>query len=170
MHAKVTKMNLATLLLGSNIEPRDIYISNAVELIRAEIGKVINISEVYQTQAWGIESQNAFLNQVILVETELNHLEVLNKTSNIEARSGRRRVEKFGPRTLDIDILFFNELVYQSETLQIPHPGIPNRRFTLVPLVELLPNYIHPVLLKTNLDLLKECPDNLTVSVWKTIE
>jgi 2-amino-4-hydroxy-6-hydroxymethyldihydropteridine diphosphokinase len=124
----------------------------------------LQVSSIYETAAWGMENQEAFLNQVLEIETNLNPDELLQSILQIEEGLGRKRELKYGPRTIDIDILFFNDQVIDQEGLKIPHPQLQNRRFVLVPLNEIASNKIHPIFKKTISQLLAECPDPLTVN------
>ncbi|MEP7258988.1 MAG: 2-amino-4-hydroxy-6-hydroxymethyldihydropteridine diphosphokinase, partial [Flavitalea sp.] len=126
-------------------------------------GKVIDYSSIYETQAWGKTDQGDFLNQAIMIETSLSAQALLKETLAIETFMGRSRTDKYAPRTIDIDILFFNHQVIDEPGLIIPHPEIQNRRFVLEPMKEIAPALIHPKLYKTILELLAECPDSLHV-------
>lgn len=120
-------------------------------------------SSVYETAAWGYTDQPAFYNQVIVLQTTLSATELLSCILDIEKKCGRIRKEKMGPRTVDIDILLFNNEIIHEETLTVPHPALAQRRFALVPLNEVAPDYIHPVLKKTISAMLKDCHDELFV-------
>ena len=152
------------LLLGCNLGDKNANLKQAKTLIQARIGQIEGLSSVYETAAWGKTDQPTFLNQVIEVSTSLSAGSLLSATQQIEKDIGRVRIEKWGERIIDIDLLYYNDNIYSSEHLSIPHPGIPARRFTLVPLVELAPDFIHPVLEKTNRTLLAECQDTLPVN------
>ena len=156
-------MNNVFLLTGGNMGDRLQILEKALEEITIQIGAVIKKSSIYETAPWGIADQPAFLNQVLLAQTTLSPQEILKTILSIESNMGRKRNEKFGPRIIDIDLLFYNDLILQSPDLVIPHPEITNRRFVLVPLVELNKNYKHPVLKKSVFQLLNECPDHLPV-------
>lgn len=158
------------LLLGSNIGRRLKNLERAKELIVSNGITIRKESQVYETAAWGNEDQEAFLNQVIEVETKKSPQRLLQITQMIENEMGRVRYEKWGKRLIDIDILYFNELVFQENDLSLPHPGIADRRFTLVPLVEIAPELLHPELSKTQTQLLDECPDSLEVRVFEPQE
>ena len=147
------------LLLGANLNDRAQTLRRATGLIAERIGKVIQQSELYETAPWGITDQPAFLNQVLAIETTLEPEAVLVHTQGIEQELGRIRREKWGARVIDIDILYYNDRVIQSETLTIPHPYLHKRRFTLVPLAEIAPGFVHPLLQKTTTELLAECED-----------
>ena len=156
-------MNTAYLLLGSNQGNREQYLLNAKAQLEKNGCYMTAISSRYQTAAWGMENQPNFLNQVIAIKTRLEPEELLQLILHIEKLYGRERTIKWGPRTLDIDILFFGDTIIQTPLLTIPHPGIAERRFTLLPLCELAPTFIHPILHKTMQQLLDECPDILPV-------
>jgi 2-amino-4-hydroxy-6-hydroxymethyldihydropteridine diphosphokinase len=126
-------------------------------------GRVTYISSLYETAAWGNTNQPAFYNQAICVETTLEPENLLARLLTIEIEMGRVREEKYGPRTIDLDILMVNDIVLDSPTLTIPHPQLHNRRFALLPLIEIAPTLLHPVLDKTMHELLLNCPDTLDV-------
>ena len=156
-------MNQAYLSLGSNEGDRALWMQKAMTLIAAKCGKVTTRSSVYETAAWGITTQPDFLNLVLTLETKLSPETLLGKILGIEQMLGRHRTIKWGPRTIDIDILFFNSDVINTSELIIPHPFLHERRFILTPLAEIAPLYVHPLLQKTILELLAECPDKLEV-------
>lgn len=161
-------MNKAYLLLGGNTGNRLQYLETAAQRLEMDCGRMIKRSSIYETAAWGKEDQPAFLNQVICLETGCTAPELLEKALKIEAGMGRIRQEKYAPRTIDIDILFFNNDTIALPGLTIPHPHIQNRRFVLQPMVELSPNKVHPVLKKTMKDLLEICPDKLEVKQYNS--
>ena len=151
------------LLLGSNLADKRVNIQRAYDLINFKIGNIILKSSLYETEPWGIKDQNTYLNQVVKVESQCSPKSLLKKCNNIESIIGRRRSEKWGERIIDIDILYYNDLVISDNDLSIPHPEIKNRRFTLELLVELAPELIHPILQKNQQQLLMECTDPLWV-------
>lgn len=157
-------MNEVYLLTGGNIGDTMGYLSKAKEAIKHSCGKILQESSVYETAAWGLENQEAFLNQVLKIETSLGAEQLLTSVLQIEESLGRKRELKYGPRTIDIDILFFNDEVIDRQGLKIPHPQMQNRRFVLVPLNEIASTKIHPLFHKTVSQLLTECPDPLTVN------
>jgi 2-amino-4-hydroxy-6-hydroxymethyldihydropteridine diphosphokinase len=152
------------LAIGSNLGKREDNLKKAHALIAEHCGRIEAVSSIFQTAAWGKTDQPDFLNQVIEVKSTLNPLEILSVIMEIEKRLGRLRIEKWGARTIDIDILYMGATVLQSDRLTIPHPSIPTRRFVLEPLCELAPDFWHPVLLKQNATLLLECEDALVVT------
>jgi 2-amino-4-hydroxy-6-hydroxymethyldihydropteridine diphosphokinase len=161
-------MNLAYLLIGGNLGDREGHLLQAKQQIIATCGKIIKSSSIYETAAWGLIEQPNFLNQVLLIETFLQPLDLLNTILQIETTAGRVRIEKFGPRVIDIDILFYNNLVVSLPELDIPHPKIAERRFVLVPLEEIATSFIHPTFNKPIAELLENCIDDLPV--YKKIE
>ena len=128
-------------------------------MIEKEKIAVKRISHVYRTDAWGKTDQPAFLNIAAEVQSDLNPEELLGCVINIEKAMGRTRDEKWGPRIIDIDILFFGNEIIALTDLEIPHPGISSRNFVLVPMNDIAPEFFHPVLKKTMATLLEECPD-----------
>lgn len=158
----------AFLLIGTNIGQRAENIEKALEAIQSKIGHILQKSSIYESAAWGREDQKNFLNLVLKIETQLGPWELLDQILEIEKEMGRIRKEKWGERLIDIDILYFDEVVARSFDLEIPHPGIPERRFTLAPLAELAPQKIHPKLKKTQVELLDACPDQLWVKKWQS--
>lgn len=153
------------LLLGTNQGDRDQHLLMARQLIIENIGKIIHFSSCYKTAAWGNTDQPEFYNQVIEVETNFSAQNLLAGILRIEELMGRKRLEKWGPRIIDIDLLFFKNHIINDSTLNLPHPGIPHRRFTLVPLAEIAPEFEHPVLHKNIRTLLTECTDTLPVAL-----
>lgn len=152
----------AFLLLGSNLSDPASQLKHAIQQLSQE-AEVIIQSSVYRSEPWGIHNQPEFLNQVVLIQTQQSPEELLKTTQRIEANLGRVRKEKWGPRPIDIDILFYEDRILSSETLTIPHPQLQNRKFTLLPLAEIAPTLVHPLLLKSITQLLGECTDELNV-------
>ncbi len=160
----------AFLLLGSNEGNRHDYLEKVRFQIVSQVGKILAESSIYESAAWGNTGQPAFLNQIIKVETNLSPHELLKTVLHIETTLGRIRTEKWASRTLDIDILFYGDEIIETPELTIPHPAIASRRFTLVPLAELAPDYVHSVLKKSGAQLLAECTDKLEVRKWERKE
>lgn len=158
-------MHNCFLLLGSNQGNRSENLSRAMHEIRTKIGIIQRVSSVYETEAWGFKSEKHFYNSVISLETEIGATEVLRTILEIETALGRSRNndEGYASRLIDIDILFFDDEIIDGPQLQIPHPRLHERMFTLMPLVELSPEKIHPKLGKTISALAAQCSDKLMV-------
>ncbi len=143
--------------LGSNMGDREHYIQGAIEALKAHPEmRVRKVSELIETKAYGVTEQADFLNGAVELETLLKPEELLEALHEIENAADRRRVMRWGPRTLDLDILFFDKLIYESDTLAIPHADMEKRDFVLRPLNELAPYFRHPVSGKTISRLLEE--------------
>ena len=156
-------MNTVYIQLGSNIGERESFITKSMHKVKDDIGKIITASSIFETTAWGNENQNNFLNSVIEIKTPFDAFTVLQKSQEIENNLGRKRSDKWGERTIDIDILFYNNKIINTKELIIPHPLIQKRKFVLVPLSEIAPNYKHPILKKNISNLLSECKDTQKV-------
>jgi len=158
-------MNKVFLGLGGNLNDRVGNLKKAKELLASKCGSIVCASGIYETEAWGMSSKNAFLNQVVEIHTVLGPHELLNAVLMVEAELGRvRNTGEYADRQIDIDILFFNDAVIHSDNLRVPHPQLSFRKFVLIPLCEIAPDFLHPVLKKTMHDLLVECSDELKVS------
>ena len=151
------------ILLGSNLGDRQEHLDRARLEISRHAGEIVTASSVYKTAAWGNTHQPDFYNQVIEVHSSLDPAKLISETQLIEQKMGRTRNEKWGARIIDIDILFYGNSVLSGESLTIPHPEIANRRFTLLPLAEIAPDFIHPILKKSVREMLSDCKDNLPV-------
>lgn len=156
-------MNGIYLLLGSNLGDRMAILADALMQLELTAGQLKAQSGLYETAAWGKQEQPSFLNQVVEISSAFPPHELLEKILEIEHKLGRVREEKWGPRTLDLDILYYNDNIINSPSLTLPHLQLHLRRFTLVPLCEIAPLWVHPILKKNNLQLLQECPDQLEV-------
>jgi 2-amino-4-hydroxy-6-hydroxymethyldihydropteridine diphosphokinase len=156
-------MNKLYLLTGGNIGNRQAMLEEAKSRIQKEIGAISACSELYETAAWGKADQPSFLNQALKVTTALSAREVLTGVLAIEAKMGRFREEKFGPRIIDIDILLYDNAIINEPGLIIPHAQLAGRRFALTPLAEIAPDYVHPILKETIGELLLNCKDELPV-------
>lgn len=159
-------MNKAYLLLGSNEGDRIGWFNKAIDILGNTAGNIIAKSSLYETEAWGKEDQPDFLNMAICIETELEAEKLLETILETEENLGRHRTVKWGQRTIDIDILFYNNDIINSSQLTVPHPFIQERRFALVPLNEIASRLIHPQLQKSINILLNECPDKLEVHLY----
>jgi len=151
------------LLLGSNQGDSFFVLQQAAREISQKIGTVVNSSANYKTKAWGIENQPDFLNQVLEVESDLSPEEILAKILLIEKSLGRIREIRWSSRIIDIDLLYYGTEVISQPDLTVPHPEIQNRNFTLIPMCEIAPNFIHPILGKTQRELLDITSDTLAV-------
>jgi len=163
---KIKALNTIIFSTGTNIAKRIDHLKHAENEMH-RIGEIINISSVYESKAWGETNQQDFLNQVIHVETKLTAIECLDIIQLIEKERLRERKKHWGPRTLDIDILFFNNEIINSKRLIIPHAFIAERLFVLLPLSEILETFIHPVLGKEIKHLLTECKDESEIKLYK---
>lgn len=164
-------MNEAYLCLGGNIGDREKALNLALIKISEFAGKIEKKSAIYETEAWGVENQQAYLNQCVKITTELTPGELIEILLSIEKNLGRQRNfdHNYEPRTLDIDILFYNTLVLEQEHLVIPHPRLQLRKFVLIPLNEIASNYLHPLLNKTIFSILKKCEDTSDVKLFKAV-
>jgi 2-amino-4-hydroxy-6-hydroxymethyldihydropteridine diphosphokinase len=156
--------NKAYLLTGGNAGNRLFYLDQAVNLLQKQCGEITARSSVYETAPWGNTQQASFLNQALEIHTTFEASTLMEQLLCIEKKMGRIRKEKYGPRVIDIDILLFNEAVYKTIDLTIPHKELQNRRFVLQPLSDIAPTLVHPVLKKSMLQLLEECMDVSTVT------
>jgi 2-amino-4-hydroxy-6-hydroxymethyldihydropteridine diphosphokinase len=159
--------NTAILCLGSNLGNRLSFLEQAADLITKKCGRVTKRSGIYETAAWGSDSDHNYLNQVLQVETALSAPELLKTILTIEHKLGRERThDRNADRTIDIDILFFNNEISEEKHLTIPHPRLQERRFVLVPLNEIVPDLVHPVFQKSVKYLLRHCNDPLQVHLF----
>ncbi|WBL41984.1 2-amino-4-hydroxy-6-hydroxymethyldihydropteridine diphosphokinase [Algoriphagus halophytocola] len=156
----------AVLILGGNRGAREELLKAAVEAVGAS-NTIVKQSKIYETAAWGGVAKGPFLNQVIEIKTKLRAEELLELIQHIEKRLGRKRAEPWGDRTMDIDILFFGKTIIATDLLQVPHPFISQRKFVLIPLAEILPDFMHPVLGKSSQEMLRECEDKSQVKEYE---
>jgi 2-amino-4-hydroxy-6-hydroxymethyldihydropteridine diphosphokinase len=157
-------MNRTYLSLGSNLEDRIQNLSKARSLLNKRAGEIVSVSGVYETEPWGFTSDMNFYNQVIELHTQLEPVQLLDNIQQIEKDCGRVADKvRFAPRTLDADILFFNDLICNLPGLVIPHPSLHLRRFVLVPMAEIAPGLVHPILKKKISRLLQDCPDRCRI-------
>lgn len=148
--------------LGSNQGNRHQNLQDAIRALDERV-QVLDLSAIYRTKAWGLEDQPDFFNQVLKVKTKMTPEDLLEVTQGIERGLGRQREIRWGPRTIDLDLLIYGELIKHCESLRIPHPGIPDRNFVLTGMMDLAPNLKHPVLGKTIRELYLQCLDTLDV-------
>lgn len=149
-------MNIVYIAFGSNIGDRGAAIEEALNLIEQNEMKIVKKSKIYETEPYGYVDQPSFLNGAVEVETNLSCRDVLERLLSIENQIGRVREFKWGPRIIDLDIIFYNNEIFDEEDLKVPHPDMQNRDFVLRPLNDLCPDYVHPVLDKTIGELLGE--------------
>lgn len=159
-------MNQVVFILGGNLGDRLRSIEGSVGLMVSHFGPIARKSSIFETAAWGGKSNGNYFNQVLVFNTTFFPEEILDVILEIESQMGRTRGEKWGDRTMDIDILYFGNEKFQSERLTIPHPFLQERRFVLEPLAEILPDFVHPVLNKTNRELLGNCLDKSSVKIY----
>jgi 2-amino-4-hydroxy-6-hydroxymethyldihydropteridine diphosphokinase len=158
-------MKIVFLGVGTNLGTRETNLAQAVARIEKYVGTVRKSSSIYETDPWGFRSDEAFLNIVIEVETDLSPQELLARLLNIESSMGRvRNSQQYSSRVIDIDILLYNDLVIDELNLKIPHPLMNERKFVLIPLCEIAADLVHPVLKKTFGELLDVCEDRSNVA------
>ncbi len=156
-------MSLVFLILGGNRGNTIEIFSAAIDLVTKHIGPKKSTSALYESESWGFKS-DPFVNQVLIINTILSPSEVLSVIQDIEKQLGRiRQTDGYEARTIDIDILYYDSLIVSSDTLTIPHPRISERRFVLVPLAEIAPNFLDPVKGMTISEMLENCEDKLMV-------
>ncbi len=161
-----TMENRVYLLLGSNEGDRVDWLMQCMKKLSQSCGRIAGQSGMYETAAWGLEDQPDFLNMAVCLDTTLLPEQLLQGIQQVEKELGRQREVKWGQRTLDIDILLYNDDIIRLPHLTVPHPYMQDRRFVLVPLHEIAPQLLHPVFHKTIAQLLEECPDKLEVKYF----
>jgi len=155
------------LHLGTNLGYRAINLELVSIMISNHIGDIISESHIYETEAWGNTDQNDFLNQAMICNTTLSPHDILSQIQVIEAKMGRQKIEHWGPRIIDIDIIFYEQEIIENPNLKIPHPQLTNRNFVLRPLMDICPEHLHPVLNKSVKELVQECEDKSKVVIYK---
>lgn len=159
-------MQKVFILLGSNMGDSLQQLQTAINYMPTNNLRVVKYSNVYKTKAWGNTNQNDFLNAVVEVHTNLSPEQTLQTLLTIEEKMGRVRTEeKWQPRIIDLDILYYNQEIIDIPHLKIPHPYIAMRMFTLVPLCDIAPNFMHPVIHQSNLELKQLCKDEVAVDI-----
>ncbi len=154
------------MLFGSNLGDKNEIFAQACLLINNRCGRVVAVSSAYESEPWGFEAEEWFLNRLIVVETELEPDEMLQQLLEIEKELGRVRhpeTKTYTSRTADLDILYFGDRVMVTENIVVPHPRLHQRRFVLVPLCEMVPEFVHPAFHLTQTELLERCPDTSEV-------
>jgi 2-amino-4-hydroxy-6-hydroxymethyldihydropteridine diphosphokinase len=150
---QTSNLQIVYLLLGSNLGNRKEILDKAIELLSQKVGVIASQSKDYETKPWGVTDQPDFLNLAIAIHTYLKPFEILEQTQSIENQLGRVRKEKWGARLIDIDIMFYGSEIIEEPDLKVPHPLMQERDFALTPLSEIAPDFVHPVLAKTVLEL-----------------
>lgn len=162
------EMHTVYLLTGSNLGRRELMLSEALRLIRKNVGRIEKRSLVYETAPWGFEDHRPFLNQALKVQTSLSPGKLLSEVLQIELVLGRiREADQYVSRVIDIDILFYDARIIGEKHLTIPHPLLHQRRFVLVPLAEIAPSFIHPVFNVPVIQLLHSCADQNAVASFE---
>jgi 2-amino-4-hydroxy-6-hydroxymethyldihydropteridine diphosphokinase len=157
-------MSEAYILLGGNLGNRTGSLKKAIDLIPGKEVKITGRSSIYETEPWGFEHNLYFLNLVLKIETSLKPLELLERIIGIERNMGRDKINtSYSARIIDIDILFYDDIIIKTNKLIIPHPKINERKFVLIPMAEIAPEFIHPVLKKSISRLRDECADKKQV-------
>ena len=157
------------ILLGSNMGDREVVLDNAIKEIEKRCGRIVNKSSLYESEPWGFDTDLYFLNQAIAVETELEPHDLLKELLTIEAELGRRRNENYigyESRPIDLDIIYIDDMINNDDDLILPHPRMHLRRFVLVPLSEISPDFVHPILRERNSTLLDRCEDQSEVRLY----
>ena len=154
------------ILLGSNMGNREKLLNDATVMIELRCGKVILKSSLYESEPWGFDAEQNFINQAICIESRLSAHDLLRELLDIESELGRIRVEchiGYQSRPIDLDIIYFGDMINEDKELILPHPRLHLRRFVLEPLCEIAPDFYHPILGLTNKELLDRCPDDSRV-------
>ena len=163
-----TKENssIVYLSLGSNLGDREVNLQNAITKLAAFV-EVVDLSNIYETEPQELKKQRSFLNMTVKILTQHKPYDILRKIHKIEKELKRKRIIKYGPRTIDIDIIYFDDIVLQDEKLTIPHSKMQNRSFVLKPLSEIDQGYIHPINGKTSTQMHDEIKPKQPVNIWK---
>lgn len=149
-------MSIAYIGIGSNLGDREENCEKALALLEQKGIKTLKRSSMIETEPWGVREQPKFMNMAVEVTTDMVPTQLLLKLKEVETELGRTETTRWGPRIIDLDILFYNDIVMNSPELEIPHPHMREREFVLIPLSEIAPDKIHPVLKKSVRELLQE--------------
>jgi len=152
------------ICLGSNLYDPVYQLREARTHLSKKIGMLLTCSSIYRTEAWGLRKQPDYFNQVVLLKTTRTADKILTILLGIETQMGRKRLSVWEPRIIDLDILFFGQDIINNKNLIVPHPRLHERLFNLVPLMEIVPNWVHPVLGKTVAEMTASCTDSLKVT------
>lgn len=157
------------ILIGSNQGQRELTISQSIKMLVERCGEVFLLSSLYETEPWGFIAEQNFLNQVVALDTEMNPYDLLRELLMIEKELGRKRhdVEGYESRPIDLDILYYDDMIINDDDLILPHPRLHKRRFALMPLCDIAADFIHPVFKRSNRELLNECEDISEVKLYK---
>ena len=157
------------ILIGSNQGQRELTISQSIKMLAERCGEVLLLSSLYETEPWGFIAEQNFLNQVVALDTEMNPYDLLRELLMIEKELGRKRhdVEGYESRPIDLDILYYDDIIINDEDLILPHPRLHKRRFALMPLCDIAADFIHPVFKRSSRKLLNECEDTSEVKLYK---
>jgi len=159
-------MNIVFLQLGSNLGDRELLLKDAITAIKNRVGDIVEFSKVYESAPWRVEGQGNYLNQILKVKTILQADKVLSIVLDIEKQLGRIRLEKWGERLIDIDIIFYNDSIIETPELCVPHKHLHERMFVLTPLHNIAPELVHPKYNKTIEELLNMCTDTELVKEY----
>lgn len=160
------------VLLGSNLGDRELLVNQGCKIIEERCGEIVAESRLYESEPWGFQSEHWFLNQVVKVKTWLLPDEMMRQLLEIEKVLGRDRStphEGYVSRPMDLDILYFGNQIVDTQLVTAPHPRLHQRRFTLLPLCDIAPDFVHPTMKKTNLQLLDECQDTGIVHIYNKV-
>ena len=159
---------LVFVLLGSNLGDRELLVNQACKMLEERCGEIVAKSRLYESEPWGFQAEHWFLNQVVEIRTSLSPDVLMQTLLTIEKELGRDRSmphQGYVSRSMDIDILYYGKDIIDTEMVTAPHPRLHQRRFTLLPLCDIAPDFVHPLLKKSNLQLHDECQDNGKINV-----
>lgn len=160
------------VLLGSNLGDREFLVNQACKMMDERCGEIVAKSRLYESEPWGFLAEYWFLNQVIVLKTTLSPDDLMRKLLSIEKELGRDRSqphEGYVSRPMDLDILYYGSEIIDTQMVTAPHPRLHQRRFTLLPLCDVAPDFVHPTMKKTNLQLLDECQDAGKVNIYNKV-